>query len=64
MADLTLEALKACLKLIEEHGKRSFEFEDFKLDYVMKIGVGAGMNTVLYIEVEKEHLWQYINEGN
>jgi len=64
MADLTLEALKACLKLIEEHGKRSFEFEDFKLDYVMKIGVGAGMNTVLYIEVEKEHLWQYINEGS
>ncbi|ORX76630.1 hypothetical protein BCR32DRAFT_271175 [Anaeromyces robustus] len=61
--DLTLDAIKTCLKLIEQYGKHTFECEDCKLDYVINIGLDSGINSVLLIEIEKEHLWQYINEG-
>ena len=58
--DLVYDALKGCLKLLENYGKHTFTFEDYQLNYVMKIGIDAGMNTVLYIEVEKNidlHIW-------
>eukprot|EP00833_Pecoramyces_ruminatium_P001639 jgi/Orpsp1_1/1175671/evm.model.c7180000054771.1 len=62
--DLTFDAIKVCIKLIEQFGTHTFEFEDYKLDYVIRIGMDAGMNSILYIEVEKNHLWQYLNEGS
>ncbi|OUM65933.1 hypothetical protein PIROE2DRAFT_7008 [Piromyces sp. E2] len=62
-ADLAFDAIKVCLKLLNNFGTHTFEFDKLHLDYVAKIGLDAGLNTILFVEVEKDHLWQYINQG-
>jgi len=62
-ADLTCDAMKSCLKFLKNYGKMSFKYEDLNLEFETKIGLDAGINNVLFIEVEKDHLWQYVNEG-